>query len=439
MLISFEVENWMSFRDSSKVSFVASRERQHRERLPRLKKYDMTILPATALYGGNASGKTAFFAAIGFIKRMVVDGTKPNQPIPVKPYRLEKECLDKASTFRIELLVKNTIYEYSFSATRQMILSESLIEISTTKEKSLFIRTGKDIDFDDKLKKDERLKFIFEGTRKNQLFLTNSISQNADYFKDVYDWFNDTLIMISPETSFGPSFQFTDEKYPLFKKINQILGSLDTGVVGIEGEEYPLERLPDEIIRQLEEGVEEEAAAKVSINKNEILVTRKNGKLEASRVVTIHKNNGGERVQFELENESDGTLRVINLLPAFIELLDFSSSHVCIIDEIDRSLHTLMLRYLLKWYLDNCNSEQRSQLLFTTHDVMLMDQDLFRRDEMWVVERDQAGCSAIWSFSDFKNVRYDKDIRKSYLQGRLGGIPRFLLGTSLNCIKNNDY
>ena len=98
------------------------------------------------------------------------------------------------------------------------------------------------------------------------------------------------------------------------------------------------------------------------------------------------------------------------------------------IDEVDRSLHTLLTRRLLQAYLASCSADSRTQLLLTTHDVLLMDQQLLRRDEMWVAERKLNGVSILVSFSDYKDVRYDKDIRKSYLQGRLGGIPRILLG-----------
>lgn len=89
-----------------------------------------------------------------------------------------------------------------------------------------------------------------------------------------------------------------------------------------------------------------------------------------------------------------------------------------------RSLHPLLIKRLLERYLAGCSSQSRSQLLFTTHNVLLMDQDLLRRDEMWIAERSDQGDSSLLSFSEYKDVRYDKDIRKSYLQGRLGGIPR---------------
>ena len=130
-----------------------------------------------------------------------------------------------------------------------------------------------------------------------------------------------------------------------------------------------------------------------------------------------------------MQQESDGTHRTIDLLPAFLEMADAGSNKVFVIDELDRSMHTLLTRSLLEKYLSGCGPLCRSQLLFTTHDVLLMDQELMRRDEMWVAERDRDGSSTLFSFSEYKDVRNDKDIRKSYLQGRLGGIPRILMGT----------
>jgi AAA15 family ATPase/GTPase len=132
-------------------------------------------------------------------------------------------------------------------------------------------------------------------------------------------------------------------------------------------------------------------------------------------------------------------LRVIDLLPVFLDLCVQNSKKVYVIDELDRSLHTLLTRHLLEGYLSSCSPESRAQLLFTTHDVLLMDQDLVRRDEMWITERAASGGSSLMSFSEFKDVRYDKDIRKSYLQGRLGGIPRvFFDGRNVHAWHENE-
>lgn len=139
----------------------------------------------------------------------------------------------------------------------------------------------------------------------------------------------------------------------------------------------------------------------------------------------------GTETKFDISWESDGSQRVIDLLPAFLTISEPSSNKIYVIDELDRSLHTLLTRQLLELYLSNCSVNTRSQMLFTTHDVQLMDQELFRRDEMWVAERNAFGSSTLIPFSSYKEVRYDKDIRKSYLQGRMGGIPRIVTNSLL--------
>src|SRR5664279_751886 len=123
----------------------------------------------------------------------------------------------------------------------------------------------------------------------------------------------------------------------------------------------------------------------------------------------------------------------MDLLPAFLSVANPASRRVYVVDELDRSLHTLLTRSLLESYLGCCSANSRAQFIFTTHDALLMDQHLLRRDEIWVTERRKDGSSALFSFSEFKDARKDNDIRKSYLQGRLGGVPRIFLDDVLGC------
>ena len=251
----------------------------------------------------------------------------------------------------------------------------------------------------------------------------------------MYDWFKDTLELVAPDSRFEPFEQFLDEGQPLYATMNEMLPQLDTGIAHLGGEELPFENipLPEPLKTKLQEDVKEGMTVRLltePINER-FVVTRKDGELVAKKLVTYHPKADGTEAKFEMRHESDGSQRVIDLLPAFLELSAQISKKVYVIDEVDRSLHTLLTRRLLEAYLANCTSETRTQLLLTTHDVLLMDQQLLRRDEMWVAERDAAGASSLISFSEYKDVRYDKDIRKSYLQGRLGGIPRILLGGTL--------
>jgi uncharacterized protein len=319
--------------------------------------------------------------------------------------------------------------------TRKAVLEEKLVVITSTSEKVLYDRREGTPNFDGSLAKDSFLQFAFKGTRDNQLFLTNSVSQKVDNFRPVYDWFKDTLELVAPDSRFEPFDQFLNEGHPLYSTMNEMLPQLDTGIAHLGGEAIPFENipLPESLKSKIQEDVKEGMTVRLltePVNERFVL-TRKDGELTAKKLVTYHPKADGTEAKFEIRQESDGSQRVIDLLPAFLELSAQGSKKVYVIDEVDRSLHTLLTHRLLGAYLANCSSKTRTQLLLTTHDVLLMDQQLLRRDEMWVAERDATGSSNLLSFSEYKYVRYDKDIRKSYLQGRLGGIPRIFLGDAL--------
>jgi len=436
VLIKFIVENWMSFHNQSSFSMIATREKQHRGRVPLLKKYKTNILPIAAIYGGNASGKTNFFKALNFVRELVVKGTQPDSLISVEPFLLDTKDSEQPTRFSFELLIDETIYEFSFAVTRKEILEEKLVQINSDSETILYNRRDGKPNFDVSLKKDQFLDFAFKGTRDNQLFLTNSVSQKVETFKPVYNWFKDSLVLVAPDSRFTPFEHFLDEEHPHYSLMNKSLSQLDTGIDHLGFQEIPINNitLPESVKTELQENVKEGMTIRMldGYGKQRFVVTRKNGELIIKKLITYHPKLDGSEAAFEIHQESDGSRRVIDLLPAFLAISVESSKKVFVIDEVDRSLHSILTRQLLELYLESCSPDSRAQLLFTTHDVLLMDQQLLRRDEMWVTERNRQGISTLLSFSEFKDVRYDKDIRKSYLQGRLGGIPRILIGSTFN-------
>jgi AAA15 family ATPase/GTPase len=365
-----------------------------------------------------------------------VRGTSLEGAISTDPFRLDAASAHEPSKFLIEILVGDEMFEYSFSANRKKVMEERLVQIGVASEKVLFHRVNGQAGLHASFASNQRLHFAFEGTRDNQLFLTNSVHQKLDDFRPVYDWFNERLELVAPDSRFESFEQFFQENHPLFNLMNVTLSQLDTGIDQLGGEVVPFENipLPDRLRQKLLEDLKEGQAVRLMSDpfNERYAVVRVGDELVAKKLVTYHRRADSDAsVKFEMNNESDGSQRVIDLLPAFLDISSKQSHKVIVIDEVDRSLHTLMTRQLVSSYLSSCSEDSRSQLLFTTHDVLLMDQDLLRRDEMWVVERGQDGTTKMFSFSDFKDVRYDKDIRKSYLQGRLGGIPKILLNNSL--------
>lgn len=429
MLINFTIENWMSFRDQTNFSMIASKEQQHGERLTKLKKYRTRILPSAVIYGGNASGKTNFFKAIAFARDFIVRGSQQDSLITTEPFKLDPEFRQVPTRFKFEILVDDDIYELSFSLTASKVMEEKLTRIFSTSEKVLYKRTYGDPN--PKLHssiQNQRLKFAFEGTRDNQLFLTNSVSQKLDTFRQVYDWFTNTLVLVGPDSRFNGFDQFITEGSPLYDRMNEILPQLDTGINLLSGEEvsFDLLQIPDTIKNDLKERIKDGMSAKINEKDDKIIVSRQDGELIAKKLYTYHYDSKGEKIRFEMKQESDGSKRIIDLLPAFLELADTRASKVYIIDELDRSLHSMLTQQLISVFLESCSDTTCKQMLFTTHDLMLMHQSLFRRDEMWITERKQDGASELISFAEYDDIRNDKDIRKSYLQGRMGGVPNII-------------
>jgi uncharacterized protein len=440
MIISFEIENWMAFKEDTLFTMIASKERQHKERVVRISKYPLRILPVTSIYGGNASGKTIFFKALRFAKDFIVNGLKAGEKIPVEPFRLDPDYKGRPTNFRFELLIDELIYEYSFALKNDAVIEEKLVKITSSSETELYYRKNGDLPgLNKSLPERERLRFAFDGTDSNQLFLTNSISQKLTAFKPVSDWFENKLVLIGPQTHSGPFTSYVSNKGPSYKNINKSLQDLDTGILYLDGETITLESLQlNELLReQIKRSVTDNIAIELTSpgRAERIMIYKKNDDLVAKKLVSYHRQANGGKVKFEIADESDGTRRLIELLPGFHGMSSKNNDKVYVIDELDRSLHTMLTRQLINSYLCSCNGETRSQLIFTTHDLLLMDQELLRRDEMWITEKDYEGAATLISFAEYKDIRSDKDIRKSYLQGRFGGVPKILID---DCLIMND-
>ncbi|HHF7349732.1 TPA: ATP/GTP-binding protein [Legionella feeleii] len=430
MLIKFTVENWESVKEPITLSMIASKERQHVERLPVVEKYGFRLLPVAAIYGANASGKTKICRAIWFAKQFITTITQPESLISRIPFKLDKKLENEPTCFSFQILANETCYEFSFTITSKKVLEEKLIKFSPYSEKILYQRdsNGK-ITFPDdlSLSQDQRLEFIAEGTRGNQLFLTKTVDQNKDDFIAVYKWFRDNLTVLGPNSipSNWGNFIYK-ENVPTYSMINDIISKLDTGITRLDGLDIPFENIqfPEDLKSKILDDLQENGTIVLGRN---LVISKRNGTLSVKKIVSYHKSVDGNETEFDLAQESEGTLRMIELLPAIIHLADTKYSKTYIIDEFDHSMHTMLVRSLLEYYLQSCSSASRSQLLFTTHNLMLMDQDLFRRDELWFTERSVNSSTQLISLSEYKDVRNDKDIRKSYLKGSFGGIPKILL------------
>jgi uncharacterized protein len=435
MLIRFIVNNFLSFRDEVSFSPTPSREKQHAERIFQHAERDLRVLPAAAIYGANGSGKSNFYKAILFVREMVVrPAQSPDDQIAVLPFRLDGGSEKMPSRFSIEVLAPDDrVYRLAFSVTPQRVVEERLDLVGEAGDRLIYLRNEEHLFqpgpwFEESLPQEEKDFLLFKArdTLPNQLLLAQLRGRNIHHVDGIINWFKNSLQLMTPSTV----LKQLEVSLPSIAGLRQYcidaLISADTGISGLAPKEVTLNSLPwpdsEKMFRKM---IPVGKGMLIAGPTGERYTIRhdEDGQVRATRLTTVHRTHDGRDVEFFMSEESDGTQRFVDLLPAFYELGQVGVNKVLVIDEIDRSLHTELTRSLLTAFLKALVKGSRSQLIFTSHDVMLIDQDLFRRDELWFVQKDKDGGSTIIPLGEKKGVRADRVLLRSYLAGDFGGIP----------------
>ncbi len=444
MLIQFSVENFLSFKDEVKFSMVAGRTRKHRDHIITTgKRNDIRLLKTGVIYGANASGKSNLIKAMAFAQDFVTRGTLNTKYISLAPFLFDSVTANEPSTFRFEIKCETRSYIYGFAVDRKQVHSEELYEIRPASEKLIFKRKT---DLDGRAKIEfgklpltaEQHQELLDSIVPERLLLTESVKmeQRISYFEDVYRWFDYTLVPVFPSSKPSGGIGIGFMKYDDFhKRFYDLIEQLDLGIddIGPVRYEFNAKELTDEFkkkvkrhIQDIPEGSNERAIFYNSVDDYYLLVDSDN-QYTAYKVVTLHHvKHENRNIAFSLNaeglnTESDGTIRILELVPTLLGLLDGHADHVFVIDELDRSLHAHLSYKVLELFLNNSGLSS-SQMIVTTHESNLLDLDLLRRDEIWFIEKDAEGASTVFSLEEF-HPRHHKDVRKSYLQGRFGAIP----------------
>ena len=441
MLIRFTVENFLSFKDEVEFSMVAGRPRKHPDHiLPRKSDRDRRILKTAVIYGANASGKSNLIKAMSFARDLIVKGTSGKQRIGVIPFRFDASTENAPSRFRFDIRCNDKIFSYGFEVDRQRIHSEWLYEIRSSSEKMYFERetssegmtsvTFGNIAFSEE-QGEQFFHFVATGTRANQLFLKECIERNALIFEQVNRWFDEKLVLIFPDTKpSGIEIAFMNDEEFQYEFV-KLLKLFDLGIENMRLEDFDFDsetRIPAEVRKRIKQDIQEMSLPRggqaiVQIPALNIFIfVDENQEPVSKRFMTLHKVEGkDDHATLELTEESEGTQRVFEIVPALLDLMNEDHERVFVIDELDRRLHALLSYKILELFLTR-KTKQKGQLIVTTHEVGILDLDLLRRDEIWFIEKKSSGASSVFSLEEF-HPRYDKDIRKSYLQGRFGAIP----------------
>jgi len=423
MIIEIKIANYRSINAEQTLSFVAENAKRHPDNLISCKGYK--LLKATALFGANASGKSNFVRAIQVMRDFVRDSaTRMNEGDPittVEPYRLDPAMRDGPSRFEITFVTDGIVYVYGFEANRSRVQSEWLTaERETTGAKVCdFQRTfnatlGTDSwEFAGFKKSDARQ--IMTRTLQNMLALSVGAQQNVDVIRPAYRYIRNNIrtFDMSSEADLlvALTARLCETEEHTRQAVIALLSDADTGMEDFRIETKTKGNLPD-----VEPGMPDEVS-------DFLLAIRRFAAVSPTpSIVSMRRDSEGRMVEFDFEaDDSQGTQRFIGIAGQFLDAL--KTGAFIVLDELSASMHPLLTRRLLELFQSAGANTTGAQLLFTTHDSSLLDQDLFRRDQIWLAEKCD-GASTFFSLADIQPpVRNTESFLRNYLIGRYGGTP----------------
>jgi AAA15 family ATPase/GTPase len=436
MIIRFIAKNIYSFKDETEFNLFPSSRTQGLQH-HKVKCKDFEFLRFSAIYGANGSGKSNLIKSISLLQTLVEEG-KLSSEIEDLKFKLNEDSLKSPISLGIEFIVGNNPYFYTITFNGDKILYEYLAESNKENDILVFERN-----FDSEIQKIEFHKDYYKTKKaklfvdvlsekliqKNELLITFLSKKYPEDFKSVrsvFDWFDETLIVIKPDAKPGGIAHILDSEPEIKDFANKFIPSLNTGISEIKIEKKRFEEFYGDSDSKIKKRIIEDFKSEPntlsilteSETGEEISLTYENDEIIAKWIITMHQNAYGNNTDFNLGQESDGTNRLIDYIPAFHGIMD--GNKVLIIDELERSIHPMTIKEIIAKLALNENIN--GQLIFSTHESNLLDQSILRPDEIWFAQKDLDGSSKIYSLSDFK-IHNTINIENGYLKGRFGGIP----------------
>ncbi len=410
MLLQFTVNNFKSIKDTTVFSMATSSK--DAGNFFSIKKYK--LLQSAIIYGANASGKSNFLKAMAFMRRVVLNRDKvilSTDRLPHYPFKLSTETEDSSSSFEMVFFVNEVKYRYGLEVDNTTVYSEWLYADENGKESKLFYR-----DIDENEIYVNRIKFK-EGLKlkvsTNQLFIWKCDQEGGKISASILKWFSHLNMIDGIENEQYISETMKQMENEEYKK--ELISLVKTADIGIEDILIDEEDIPKNIIEDMPLPLE---------LKKQLL---ESDSLKSLSLLTQHKkydenNNEIGVATFELDKEeSKGTQKFFKMSAPILNTL--REGKVLIIDELDASLHPMLTKHLIKLFHDDKINKFNAQLIFATHDTNLLTPSVFRRDQIWLTQKDQYGSTELYSLAQFKNVRKDEDFEKKYIQGKYGGVP----------------
>ena len=407
MIVDFSISNFLSVKDVQVLNFNVETSPKH---LPfNYSDYEdgkLRVMRTAAVFGANASGKSNLLKAFRALQWLVSESgdLREGQEIPAyEPYLLSNVSATGPVTFDVEFIVPSGVrFRYTISFTQKRILTESLRAFSRRREALVFQRDETDTW--------ETIKFgstYTGGIKKHAFFRNNSYLSKAGntasapkLIREVFNYFQSQIFIEPNYSTMVPRFLKNEGTR---HAVSSLIALADTGIDKITDEENKSAgkfNFPDDLPEEIKEAIPEQ-----------------------NRLKFWHRAEDGSSIPFERNMESDGTIRLFELLPVILRIL--SRGEVLIVDELDAHLHPHLIKAVLDLFHDDEVNSDGAQLIFSTHDTSVLSQEHMRREQIWFTEKNR-GMTEVVCLDEFdkQQVRHNSPFYSFYNDGRLGAVPQ---------------
>ncbi|WP_216591364.1 AAA family ATPase [Streptomyces brasiliscabiei] len=421
MLINFRVANFRSLKDPQELD------------LRSVYRPSSSPLTVSAIYGANGSGKSNVLLALKFMHDAVTDqgGWSSQKRIHVSPFLLDEESSKTPTSLAVELIIEGIRYIYGFSVTRERVTEEWLHSFPKKKKRVLFERDNDEYYFGPSFAS-ARAEVIKDITPPTGLYISTAAKANDESSRAVFSWFSERLWFAEDEDA-SRSMQRAETMKMLRsadtkERIEKLLEAADVGISEARIEDFEIEYQEDPEKGEFDGSFRvASGGGKTTIfyrGKRPEITPYLRTLLEANHSLTFRHRGKVERL-FSLDQESRGTQTWFDISGMIVRALD--NGNTLVVDELDTSLHPLLLAQMIKLFQREESNPHGAQLIFTTHDASLMGrnrgEELLKRDEIWFTQKDlEVGSTELYPLTDFR-PRDGLNWEKRYLGGSVGGVP----------------
>lgn len=411
MLLDIEIKNLKSFKNQTIFSMEAENKIEDRNSFEvEVGKEKFELLKTAVLFGGNASGKSNFTSVLSIFRYYLFN--KGIEKYNKEGFRFGEE--DKNSTIKVRNVVDDKIYEYilEINFNIKKIIKEKLY-ITALERKLVFEReNNKIVKYDKEIFSEYEITigFINETLTDSDSVISRIIEWRVPEEIEKYIFYIDKIKINNYSDDLG--------KYIYENKNNKKLVIEFLKKIGIIVNDIEVYREKNEFfLKNIRESKE-----------FQILSEKEQEKLLSQiayiyRIYFVYEDNQKQKYKLEYYEQSAGTQKILSMFFPIYNLLN--NGGVMIIDELDITLHYSLIKEIIKMFNSVEYNRKNAQLIFTTHNLLLLDFNLFREDQIWFLENNDVSTGTeLYSLSDVEGYEKNKYLLRDYLNGNFGGIPK---------------